>query len=390
LVTVCLLNCAQSRGISKKPEGIFNKNVTCKTDEYPPELSRDLVWFEISYDTGARHRWDEVIETYNDTLNAMITDILNLIEVFDYHGTVLKLVDDALPTMMIFFPEEYRLEILGISEKSKIPVGRLVLYNIFYEVFSACTSIVAENEDGTHYHARNLDFGLFMGWDFANHTWTISEYLRKMEFNVKFTKNGKTLFNSTSFAGYVGIITGVKGGAFSITLNERFVLDGGPVGLLEWFLGHKDLKFATWVLRDTLAGDYTYETAIDVLQTTPLISPCYYIVSGVNHNEGMIITRSHTESLEPLSLDVEAGRWYLLETNYDHWKRPFILDNRRTPGETCMNTTTSYETVDQSAIFNVLSTSPVLNRLTVYTTIMNVNTGELDAYTQNCPTCFIW
>ena len=31
------------------------------------------------------------------------------------------------------------------------------------------------------------------------------------------------------------------------------------------------------------------------------------------------------------SLDVSSGRWYLVETNYDHWKQPLVIDNRRDP-----------------------------------------------------------
>lgn len=38
-----------------------------------------------------------------------------------------------------------------------------MLYNVFYEVFSVCTSIVAQTENGTLMHARSLDFGLLMG-----------------------------------------------------------------------------------------------------------------------------------------------------------------------------------------------------------------------------------
>ena len=45
-------------------------------------------------------------------------------------------------------------------------VGDIILYNIFYEIFSMCTSIVAESETGELIHGRNLDFGLFVGWDF--------------------------------------------------------------------------------------------------------------------------------------------------------------------------------------------------------------------------------
>jgi len=29
--------------------------------------------------------------------------------------------------------------------------------------------------------------------------------------------------------------------------------------------------------------------------------------------------------------------WYILETNYDHWKQPFFLDDRRTPAKRCMD-----------------------------------------------------
>lgn len=39
-------------------------------------------------------------------------------------------------------------------------------------------------------------------------------------------------------------------------------------------------------------------------------------------------------------LDVKNGRWYVLETNYDHWKEPLFLDDRRTPAMKCMNQTT--------------------------------------------------
>ena len=105
-------------------------------------------------------------------------------------------------------PHPYGDEIKGIAKATGLPLGlnefsqysvlpvfnstnfsgEVVLYNIFYEVFTVCTSIVAEDPSGmtlieflkiVHfiklqmtfdllrlgklYHARNLDFGLFMG-----------------------------------------------------------------------------------------------------------------------------------------------------------------------------------------------------------------------------------
>lgn len=69
-----------------------------------------------------------------------------------------------------------------------VRLGEIALFNIFYEVFTVCTSLVAEDPKGKKiqilfplhfkqtellvnqvsfsgniYHARNLDFGLFMG-----------------------------------------------------------------------------------------------------------------------------------------------------------------------------------------------------------------------------------
>ena len=52
-------------------------------------------------------------------------------------------------------------------------VGDIILYNIFYEIFSMCTSIVAESETGELIHGRNLDFGLFVGWDFQAMFWLL-------------------------------------------------------------------------------------------------------------------------------------------------------------------------------------------------------------------------
>jgi acid ceramidase len=54
---------------------------------------------------------------------------------------------------------------------------------------------------------------------------------------MRFTRNNTTLYNSAGFIGYIGVFTGVKAGKFSFSANERFSLDGGYVGIIEWLLG---------------------------------------------------------------------------------------------------------------------------------------------------------
>jgi len=75
-----------------------------------------------------------------------------------------------------------------------------------------CTSIVARQPDGTILHGRNLDF------DFADE-------MRNVTFVAQFYRGEEHLFESLMFAGDIGVYTGVKYGAFSISENNR-VLDG--------------------------------------------------------------------------------------------------------------------------------------------------------------------
>lgn len=56
-------------------------------------------------------------------------------------------------------------------------------------------------------------------------------------------------------------------------------------------------------------------------------------------------------------IDLKLGRWYVLETNYDHWKEPLFLDDRRTPAIKCMNQTTQKVSTETLWRDSVLRTS---------------------------------
>lgn len=73
------------------------------------------------------------------------------------------MVDRFLPRLTQTLPVEYRRELIGMSVASGVSVGEITLFNVFYEFFSACTSIIAQSENGVMYLGRNLDFGLFLG-----------------------------------------------------------------------------------------------------------------------------------------------------------------------------------------------------------------------------------
>ena len=75
------------------------------------------------------------------------------------------------------------------------------------------------------------------------------------------------------FSGYVGVFTGVKPGAFSFSANERFSLDGGWVGIVEWFLGKHSAQWLGFYSRDIFESCDDYACAKKSMMQTEMVSP---------------------------------------------------------------------------------------------------------------------
>lgn len=211
----------------------------------------------------------------------------------------------------------------------------------------------------------------------------VTEQLRNTIVNVEWKKGGKTVFKSVNFAGFVGVYNGVRPQRFTVTANERFDIDGGYVGLLKWLMG-EDTAWMTLLVREVMETADSYDEAVERLSTTKLMAPVYYIVGGNSSGQGQIITRSRDKTLEVTHLNIsQPNGWYILETNYDPSKPPLFIDDRRTPGNACMQKLTR-KNVGFEGIFNVLSSTTNLNKLTAYTTLMQVDTGTLETYIQKC------
>lgn len=360
---------------------------------YPPKgptFKGTVDWYTIDLDLPPQKRWTSVITDKKKDLDTMIQAIRDLAKAFVPSGKLIELVDITLPLMANTLPYPFSDEIKGIAKDSGIPLGEITLFNIFYEIFTVCTSVVAEDSKGNLVHGRNLDFGLFLGWDIKNKSWIVSEKLKPLVVNLDFRRNNQTVFKSTNFAGYVGMLTGLRPNLFSLTMNERFSLDGGYIGILEWILGQRDGMWMSFLTRSVLENATSYENARYLLAQTKLLAPAYFILGGNKSGQGCIITRSRELSIDLFEINLKLGRWYVLETNYDHWEDPFVLDDRRTPAMTCMNKTTQ-NNISIKTLYDVLSTKPVLNKLTTYTTLMQVSEGTLESYIRDCPNpCMPW
>ncbi|KAL3880383.1 hypothetical protein ACJMK2_032627 [Sinanodonta woodiana] len=369
-------------------------NETCVRGSYPPPASQKVPWYTINLDDPPITRWEQVGKDKKGEINFLLFKFKQFIlELSSTIGAlIIQELDNLGPKLDSMLPQPFADELKGMANSSGLQLGEIVLYNLFYEFFTVCTSIVAEDTTGKLYHGRNLDFGLFLGWNTQNKTWEITSALRPTIINIDWQKGGKTVFKSVNFAGYIGILTAVKPGIFTLSMNERFKLDGGYLGILEWLLGKRTGQWMGFLTRNTMESVNSFDEAIKVLANTEMLAPAYYIVGGNKSGEGCVITRNReVEGTDLWQMrSVGAGQWYILETNYDHWNKPLFLDDRRTPANRCMQNLTQ-QNVGISGIFDVLSSKPVLNKLTTYTALMQVNSGHLETWLQYCPDpCFPW
>jgi len=350
---------------------------------YPPNVASPVPWYTINLDDPPELRWVQVATVYKDRITTLINVLKEVIGGL-LGPKPLEWVDANVGAWDKKLPEPYATEVASIANVTGINLGEIVLYNIFYEVFTVCTSIVAQDNNDKLYHARNLDFGLFLGWDVITNDWAVTEKLRDIIININWTRGGQTVYKSVNFAGYIGIYNGVKQNGFTITANERFSLNGGYLGIIQWLMDNSTASLMSLLVRETFETVDNFADAVTKLSVTPIMAPVYYIVGGKNSGEGQIIVRARSGVDGVVYMNItDPNGWYVLETNYDPWKKPLYLDDRRTPGNECMQRL-SRDNAGFDGIFNVLSSTTNLNALTAYTVLMQVDSGTLETYIQRC------
>ncbi|XP_071541324.1 acid ceramidase-like [Panulirus ornatus] len=364
----------------------------CETNAFPPNQSDAVPHYTINLDLTPEERWTKLLMEKKGHMLALIDDVRNL-TISLLGQKVFSFINNNLEKIASSLPQPYFGEIKGIAKATGLPVSEVTLYNIFYEVFTFCTSIIAQDTSGNIYHGRNLDFGLFMGWDPKKHSWRVAELLKPLIVHLGWIKGGKLVYESVNYAGYVGILTAVKKNQFTFSLDERFGLNGGYIGILEWvlFKDHKQ-KWVSFLTREVMENAKTYEEAKHMFSHTRLLAPVYFILGGAKKGEGSIITRwrdnFHINDLQEHMSGSES--WFLVETNYDQWKSPPFFDDRRTPAVHCLKLR-GQKNASPKLIYNVLSTKPVFNKLTTYTSLMDVNRGYIGAWLRRCEDpCWPW
>lgn len=328
--------------------------------------------YVIDLDLPPNQRWTEICS--NASYKAVMSDLLDALEDFLDNSSLIndlgKLINNH------YFPQEYALELQGCAAAMGVEYGWLSLVNLGYEVTEACTSIVAQTVNGKIYHVRNMDF-----WDGI---W-LTDHLKNLTITIDYQKGGKTLFYATSFAGYVGVLSGMKPGAFSISINTRYYPQHGLKNYLEQIIAavmEKNNSLVSFLSREVMTNENDWAAAVENLSNGPLIADVYYTVGGVSTNEGAVISRNRLNATDVWVLN--ASHWYEVQTNYDHWKQPPWFDDRVIPAEDAMNAL-GQANVDLTGLFKVLSVKPVLNLQSTFTMLTSAEDGTYTSLTRWCP-----
>jgi len=327
--------------------------------------------YVINLDLPPQERWKTVcsIPQFQQAGQYLYKTIISLLA---YGGVNIEAAGEFINSMIT---PEYALEIQGCAKQLGIPYGWLTWFNLGYEIQDDCTSIVAQTNDGKILHARNMDFGLGVGF---------SSTLKDLTFIADFQSKGKTVFKGTTFAGFVGILSGMKPGAFSITIDTRFYPDSWTEIFFEVIAAifEKNATLVAFLSRNVLQYENNFESALINLSNDELIADVYYIVAGVKASEGAVITRNRENASDIWRLN-PPSRWFEVETNYDHWQPAPWYDDRIDPANDAMNAL-GRANLTLDGMFQVLSVKPVFNLETTYSILACPADGTYRSYVRNC------
>jgi len=369
--------------------------------------------FEINLDLDPEERFTEVLTHFNSSLHNFATHL-------HADTSAVKAIATAAAIKRGRETDELNRELTGAHRVTGIAKNELHIIQLLYELNTlmipivnfthgsadmgligellgdmmpsdwvvpeplhvGCTGIIAtSDEDGTVYHARNLDF-------------SFAEYLQPLTYTGIFTKSGSEIFRSQMIAGYSAMITGMRKGpnGYTIEINTRFTDHwGGNSEMIKNVFSNKR-AISGWTKRKILENVDNYEDAVEALSTSLYSSTEYNIVSGVK--KGTILARNPDGLAYQLPL-TDSAKKYIIMTNFDYiWgdvKEIFdptggkgIFHPRRKPAEALLD---NADAMTPELLFNVINDFEVMAKDTIFQVIMNVETGLWNASLPFCTKC---
>lgn len=364
--------------------------------------SDEIPTFRVDLDLPPEHRWTEVCDTYRDTVRRLLHDLESLLGDFLQHRPVRFVLRILAAWSLWWMPAEYAAEITAVANDLEIERYKAILAHLVYEVASAqtavelhtmvnntqtrdeaaallgrrsrnrgpgCTALVLHDDNGTPVLARNLDWAL--------------PALDELVIHVEFVRGGAPVFVATTFAGYVGVLTGMNTatlpGAPGVGLAVNFRVQPASIFvsaarvLIRLAIGTTPICLA---LRRTLEREPEYADALAELRTKPLAAPAFLSVIGTAPGEGAIVTRGFGSACDDTVMLAGPGD-VLSISNLDQACTCPVSDWMM--GDSILRRELARRMVrDGAELRTVLSTYPIANEVTLHSNVMSVAQGSYD------------
>jgi len=313
--------------------------------------------YTVNLDLSPEHRWSSVIEGERDRILASHRELLGFLGPW-VDG--LRWIGGPLAWMRSGSMMYYN-EINSVATGLGLPVFDVLLCQIAYEICASCTTIMCP--EGRH--IRTMDWPL--------------DALRNVTVRVNFQRGGATVLRTITWAGYIGVLTGLRPGGYSVSINYR---PHGGLGIARTLV--ELVRCSRWpvgyLVRETMLATANYREAIDTFQRAQLISPTYICVCS--SDEATVITRDTNGVAEARS----SSQATLVQTNRD-----FTGDNTNVlwSQEREQLAARSFQTQGSRTweqLRNVFKRHPIRNQITIYVAEMDVNEGWCDGEVIPAPT----
>lgn len=255
------------------------------------------------------------------------------------------------------FMAQLLAELRGAADAAEVPLQALCSLSLQYEAYCACTAVAARMEDGSIALARTLD------WEFPQ--------LKALNIDVRVFRGRQLLYTATTWAGYIGILTAQRPGAYAAAVNfrepsgERAAVaeNALPVGL---------------ALRLALERNEGYGDFVEDIASIPSMAPFYCMV--VSTGAAVQITRDAPLG-ELRRRELAEDHLFMVQANMDHWDDDAANDSQQSLErcklvEVMLQVPMTRGYVEESELWSVLWKHPIYEKgITLYSTVMNPSQG---------------
>ena len=314
---------------------------------------KKLPTVEIDLDKPPSLRWKPLIDHKDVDHNSIIVFARSYTDdIFEFYGFPRiseseSYVIIAIKSFIFFMFSiialnfEYYNDLIALAKAFNIHPGELFIANILYEFLAGCTSFICVNKDDKLkrlMHVRTLDWPMIK--------------LNKHSTHFIFKKDKKILYHNIGWPGQLGCMTAVRQGCFSISLNARYpiykstftsnlivklillfrksvkeetveerdyiisLIDSAVASVLQKIhLMTMNAWTASSIIRHVCETYNNYEDCVKFLIENKTVCPCYFIVTGTNRHEGIIIEKGY-HHLKIHKLD-ETKHNFIIQTNDD-------------------------------------------------------------------------